>query len=187
MAVDGLAMKMTKFFEIRSEGRRSGSAQRNLQQGTSEDPNCLDLGSVASDGTMTTSIVVEFKNSHVGISAAVPRVEVTCYVGLQLQRVPCLGLMIVGKLDTFVFQGYLTIGCLCCDTTFYAVDRQIRLVSLTSTNCCIRSTSDGRDRKSLYRVFTAASVHIPGNSRVIPLLQKSQTGVLVIIQQFRSY
>ncbi|KAH9064590.1 hypothetical protein EDB87DRAFT_1672957 [Lactarius vividus] len=70
-------------------------------------------------------------------------------------RVPCLGLTIVGEL---LFDDHI---CLDCDITFYAVltvDHQIRLVSLTPTLSCIRSASDGRDRKSLYLAFVAASV-----------------------------
>lgn len=48
-----------------------------------------------------------------------------------------------------------------CDITFYGlvvVDSQIRLISLTPAYSCIRSASEGRDRESLYRAFTAASV-----------------------------
>jgi hypothetical protein len=48
-----------------------------------------------------------------------------------------------------------------CDITFYAlitVNTQIRLVNLTPTYSCIRSACEGRDRRSLYRAFTAASV-----------------------------
>ena len=39
-----------------------------------------------------------------------------------------------------------------------AVDHQYRLVGLTSGLSCIEATSDGRDRKALYRAFAAASV-----------------------------
>jgi hypothetical protein len=48
-----------------------------------------------------------------------------------------------------------------CDITFYAlitVNTQIRLVHLTPTYSCIRSACEGRDRRSLYRAFAAASV-----------------------------
>ena len=48
-----------------------------------------------------------------------------------------------------------------CELTFYAViavDHRLKLVSLTPTFSCIQSASDGRDRKSLYLAFTAASV-----------------------------
>jgi hypothetical protein len=48
-----------------------------------------------------------------------------------------------------------------CDITFYAlitVGPQIRLVNLTPTYSCLRSATEGRDRRSLYRAFTAASV-----------------------------
>lgn len=51
--------------------------------------------------------------------------------------------------------------CLGCGITFYGlvvVDSQIQLISLTPTYSCIRSASEGRDRRSLYRAFTAASV-----------------------------
>jgi hypothetical protein len=48
-----------------------------------------------------------------------------------------------------------------CDITFYGlmvIDGQVRLVSLTPTYSCTRSASEGRDRQSLYRAFTVASV-----------------------------
>ena len=51
--------------------------------------------------------------------------------------------------------------CLGSEVTFYAVltmvDR-VRLIPLTSTISCIQSACDGRDRKSLYLAFAAASV-----------------------------
>jgi hypothetical protein len=182
-AVDGLATEMSKYFEKEHQHRDNGLHQLNLifhaREGTSIPPiSASAISPVISDGHNitgevdggTTSIVVEFKNSQAQISA-VPQAEAVGYVGhlhkrlakeafLQW-RVPCLGLTIVGKLDTFVFQGYLMIGCLGCDITFYAilaVDRQIRLVSLTPSYSCIGSASDGCDCKYLYRAFTAASV-----------------------------
>ena len=48
-----------------------------------------------------------------------------------------------------------------CELTFYAViavDHRLNLVSLTPTFSCIQSASNGRDRKSFYLAFTAASV-----------------------------
>ena len=39
-----------------------------------------------------------------------------------------------------------------------AVDHQYRLVGLTPGLSCIAYASDGRDRKAIYRAFTAASV-----------------------------
>src|ERR1700761_6464848 len=63
--------------------------------------------------------------------------------------------------------------CLGSDITFYAllaVDHQIRLVKLTPPLSCIRSTSDGRDRDSLYLAFMAASVlqaHILEDARKV--------------------
>ncbi|KAI5990776.1 hypothetical protein EDD15DRAFT_2451121 [Pisolithus albus] len=59
-------------------------------------------------------------------------------------RVPCLGLIIVGHM----LQFYAVI----------AVDHRFKLVSLTSMYSCIETAFDGRDRKSLYLAFTAASV-----------------------------
>jgi hypothetical protein len=182
-AVDGLATEMSKYFEKEHQQRDNGLDRLNLifdaREGTSIPPiSASVIGPVMSDGHnitgvgdgSTTSIVVDFKNSQALISA-VPQAEAVGYVGhLHKQlakeaflqwRVPCLGLTIVGKLDTFVFQGYLTIRCLGCDITFYAilaVDHQIRLVSLTPSYSCFGSASDGRDRKSLYRAFTAVSV-----------------------------
>ncbi|KAH9058862.1 hypothetical protein EDB87DRAFT_851161 [Lactarius vividus] len=101
----------------------------------------------------TSSIVVKFKKSHTGVSA-LPQVEATGYFAhlnrisnpelYRRWRVPCLGLTIVDR-----------------DITFYALlvlHHQIRLVRLTPTYSCIQSTSDGRDRRSLYLAFTAACV-----------------------------
>ncbi|KAI6006868.1 hypothetical protein EDD15DRAFT_2394136 [Pisolithus albus] len=59
-------------------------------------------------------------------------------------RAPCLGLIIVGHM----LQFYAVI----------AVDHRFKLVSLTSMYSCIETAFDGRDRKSLYLAFTAASV-----------------------------
>jgi hypothetical protein len=69
-------------------------------------------------------MVVEFKNWSTGVSA-LPQVELACYVAhlnamgldevnacrqLYLRwRVPCVGLTIVGELDTSAFHSYLTI------------------------------------------------------------------------------
>jgi hypothetical protein len=55
--------------------------------------------------------------------------------------------------DVIIFVG--------CDLTFYTVipiNHRFRLVTLTPTFSCIHSASDGRDCKSLYNAFTAASV-----------------------------
>jgi hypothetical protein len=57
-----------------------------------------------------------------------------------------------------LFDDLIRLGC---DITFYAlitVGPQIRLVNLTPTYSCLRSATEGRDRRSLYRAFTAASV-----------------------------
>ena len=48
-----------------------------------------------------------------------------------------------------------------CNIRFYAIlaiDHRFRLVNLTPAFSCAKSASDGRDRKSLYSAFTAASV-----------------------------
>ena len=55
--------------------------------------------------------------------------------------------------SSWAFLGY--------EITFYAIlsiSHQFRLVSLTPTLSCVPSASEGADRKSLYAVFTAASV-----------------------------
>ncbi|KAI6006859.1 hypothetical protein EDD15DRAFT_2514757 [Pisolithus albus] len=102
----------------------------------------------------TGTMVVVFRNSLAGIDA-IPEVELTGYVahlnvkGIHRKlylgwRVPCLGLIIVGHM----LQFYAVI----------AVDRRFKLVSLTSMYSCIETAFDGRDRKSLYLAFTAASV-----------------------------
>ncbi|KAH9051258.1 hypothetical protein EDB87DRAFT_1836674 [Lactarius vividus] len=160
MAVDTLATEMTRFFEKESQRRDKGPENLHAifaaREGTQIPKiSASAIGSVMSDGhdvadNGTSSIVVEFKN----LPTAVPQAQVVGNVAhldaalskeAYLQwRVPCLSLTIVG-----------------CDITFYAVlavDHRIRLVSLTPTLCCVRSASDGRDRKSLYLVFAAASV-----------------------------
>ncbi|KAH9000546.1 hypothetical protein EDB86DRAFT_518108 [Lactarius hatsudake] len=163
MEVDALATEMARFFEKESQRRDKGLKHLKdifaSRWGTQiPQISASAIGSVASDGHNvasdgTSSIVVEFKNSNTEISA-VPQVKVAGFVAhlnaalkkeAYLQwRVPCLGLTIVG-----------------CDITFYAVlavDHQIRLVSLTPTLSCVRSASNGRDSKSLYLAFAAASV-----------------------------
>ncbi|KAN0139205.1 hypothetical protein V8E53_002706 [Lactarius tabidus] len=163
MAVDVLVAKMAEFFDEEKTRIVIGLEYLNeifrARRGT-EIPHILasDIGYVTSDGhniamNGTSSIMVKFKNSHTGI-ASLPQVEVAGYVAhlnAQLRkeaflrsRVPFLGLTIVG-----------------CDITFYAlitVNTQIRLVHLTPTYSCIRSACEGRDRRSLYRAFAAASV-----------------------------
>ncbi|KAH8990741.1 hypothetical protein EDB92DRAFT_1862947 [Lactarius akahatsu] len=160
MEVDALATEMARFFETKSQRRDKGLEHlKNIfaaRWGTQipQISASVMIGSVVSDGHNiasdgTSSIVVEFKNSPTEIST-VPRVQVAGFVAhlnaaAYLQwRVPRLGLTIIG-----------------CDITFYAVlvvDHQIRLVSLTPTLSCVQSASDGRDRKSLYLAFAAASV-----------------------------
>ncbi|KAI9438221.1 hypothetical protein H4582DRAFT_2076825 [Lactarius indigo] len=181
MAVDAFATEMTRFFENESQRRDKGlELLRGIFAARRGTPIprmfASAIGSVVSDGHNvavggTSSIVVEFKNSPTDISA-VPQVQVAGYVahlnaalakGAFLQwRVPCLGLTIVGEFDPFIFQGYLTIGyvkvVISRSMLSWQVDHQIRLVSLTPTLSCVRSASDGRDRKSLYLAFAAASV-----------------------------
>lgn len=163
MAVDALAKDMTRFFEQELQRREKGlehlRAIFSARRGTTIPRiSAGAIGSAISDGHSvanngTSAIVVEFKNSPAEISA-LPQVQVVGHVAhldvalekeAYLQwRVPCLGLTIVG-----------------CDITFYAVlaiDHQIRLVSLTPTISCVQSAFDGRDRKSLYLAFAAASV-----------------------------
>ncbi|KAH9064578.1 hypothetical protein EDB87DRAFT_1252314 [Lactarius vividus] len=160
MAVDTLVTEMTRFFEKESQRRDKGPENLHAifaaREGTQIPKiSASAIGSVMSDGhdvadNGTSSIVAEFKN----LPTAVPQAQVVGNVAhldaalskeAHLQwRVPCLGLTIVG-----------------CDITFYAVlavDHRIRLVSLTPTLCCVRSASDGRDRKSLYLAFAAPSV-----------------------------
>ena len=75
-------------------------------------------------------------------------------------RVPCLGLTVVGKLNTsgsldefdmmYIIPGpYIT---------FYAMILlgQCCIVSLTSTLSCIASACEGNDRKALYAAFDGA-------------------------------
>ncbi|KAH9077703.1 hypothetical protein EDB83DRAFT_2285803 [Lactarius deliciosus] len=160
MEVDALATDMARFFEKETQRRDKGLKHlKNIfaARGGTQIPQILAsaIGSVVSDGHNvasdgTSSIVVVFKIA----ASAVPQTQIVGYVAhldaaltkeAYLQwRVPCLGLTIDG-----------------CDITFYAVlavDYQIRLVSLTPTFSCVRSASDGRDRKSLYLAFAAASV-----------------------------
>jgi hypothetical protein len=127
VAVDSLVANMTRFFFEETSRMANGLEYLNkifhARWGT-EIPqiSASDIGSVghniAKNGT--SSIVVQFKNSHTGITS-LPQVEVACYVArlnarLQKEaflrsRVPFLGLTIVGRRDALVSQGYLTTRC----------------------------------------------------------------------------
>ncbi|KAK2459838.1 hypothetical protein APHAL10511_008159 [Amanita phalloides] len=164
IGVDTFASEMNKNYENENDRRdailpcltRIFSTRRGIQI---PELHAEPIGSVGTDGHNIAThgagtIVVEFKNNITGINA-IPQVELACYVArlystkvdeqLYLRwRIPCLGLTIVG-----------------CELTFYAViaiDHRFKLVSLTPTFSCNQSASDGRDRKSLYLAFTAASV-----------------------------
>ncbi|KAH9077692.1 hypothetical protein EDB83DRAFT_2548709 [Lactarius deliciosus] len=163
MAVDALATEMTRFFENELQRRDKGLEHlRDIfaaRRGTIIPRiSASAIGSAISNGhnvagNGTSSIVVEFKKlAHRGLRSSPStsrgfRCASECSmekVAYLQWRVPCLGLTIVG-----------------CDITFYAVlavDHQIGLVSLTPALSCVQSASEGRDRKSLYLAFAAASV-----------------------------
>ena len=101
-----------------------------------------------------------------------PMVELACYVAhLQVQamtlnnklrgnRVPCLGLTVVGKLNISDPRISLTWMSIISGpyVTFYAIIYigQWRLVSLTPTLSCIACAGDGGDRRALYAAFSAS-------------------------------
>lgn len=102
------------------------------------------------------TMIVQFKNTFAGGSVLFEE-ELTDFVtclnvkGMEAHRklylgwrVPCLGLIIVGQRLRF----YAVV----------AVDHRFKLLTLTSMYSCTETASDGRDRKSLYLAFTAASV-----------------------------
>ncbi|KAF8227067.1 hypothetical protein L208DRAFT_1405999 [Tricholoma matsutake] len=166
--VDELASKMNKYYKHEDDWREAALpcltriflACRGIQI---PPLSAAAIGSVRGDGHNHAThsagmMVVEFKNRITGISA-IPQVELACYVARlnammnlteahrQLYlgwRVPCVGLTIVGY-----------------ELAFYAIvaiDHRFKLVTLTPTFSCLQTACDGRDRRSLYSAFTAASV-----------------------------
>jgi hypothetical protein len=181
--VDELASKMNEYYNHEDDRREAAlpcltrifSARRGIQI---PPLYAAAIGSVRSNGhNLAThgagTMVAEFKNGITGISA-IPQVELACYVAhlnatmnstgarrrLYLGwRVPCVGLTIVGELDfSWLFDDLIFLGY---ELAFYAVvaiDHRVKLVTLTPTFSCLRTACDGRDRRSLYLAFTAASV-----------------------------
>jgi len=130
-AVDEFARKVTEFIDAEEWASmglhylmciftaRRGPPIPRIQAG--------NIGSIGSDGhnitaNGTSSIVVKFKNTLIR-NTALPQIELVGYVAhlntttvnvdearqLYLQwKAPCLGLTIVGELDTFIFQLNLT-------------------------------------------------------------------------------
>ena len=128
-AVDDLASKMTGFFD-KEDGRRDAALPCltrifSARRGIKIPPlHVAAIGSVRTDVHNTAThgagtMVVKFKNWSTGVSA-LPQVELACYVArlnatgmdednacrqLYLRwRVPCVGLTIVGELDTSAFH-----------------------------------------------------------------------------------
>ncbi len=129
--MDEFARKVTEFIDaeewastglhylMRIFTTRRGTPIPQIQAG--------NIGSIRSDGhniaaNGTSSIVIKFKNTLIR-DTALPQIELVGYVAhlnttqmnvdearqLYLQwRAPCLGLTIVGELDTFIFQLNLT-------------------------------------------------------------------------------
>ena len=128
-AVDDLASKMTGFFD-KEDGRRDAALPCltrifSARRGIKIPPlHVAAIGSVRTDVHNTAThgagtMVVKFKNWSTGVSA-LPQVELACDVArlnatgmdednacrqLYLRwRVPCVGLTIVGELDTSAFH-----------------------------------------------------------------------------------
>ncbi|KDR69821.1 hypothetical protein GALMADRAFT_76982 [Galerina marginata CBS 339.88] len=186
-AVDDFALKMCRFYDNDDERRTAALPALNCifsaRTGTTI-PSLLAaaIGSLRTDGHNVTkhgggALIAQFKNRSAGINA-IPEVELTGYVAhshatgmeehqdlFERWRVPSLGLTVVGP-----------------DLRFYgiiAIDHQYRLVNLTPNLSCIPSASDGRDRKALYKAFSAASVL---QARILEDAQKFLTALPPEIQ-----
>lgn len=131
IAVDSLSAEMIGFFDNEALHMNQGlncinkifHARRGTEipqiSASAVFPIRSNGHNIAKNGT--SSIVVEFKNSLSRITA-LPQIELTGYTArlytedvwkevFKQSRAPLLGLTIIGKLDNFVYQGYLMIRC----------------------------------------------------------------------------
>jgi hypothetical protein len=121
LAVDSFAEEMTSFYETEDERKMAGvralNAILSLEGHDRLSPSSIDSSRMHSDGHYNgphdaISCIVEIKNELIDISS-IPLVELTSFVAhshaqamerhqaLYLGwRVPCLGITVVGKLDT---------------------------------------------------------------------------------------